>query len=264
MRIDDAALELWHLHRRPVLVVAALLVGLITTMIGVALVVRTTAGASGRREAAPPAASESRPSAPTPTAAATDVEQWNAMQPVDPATSPAYPAIDDAARQDPTAYARAFAAELFTRDYTTSRSDVIAWAQYEDSPLQSPRYPQADWSKVLVDSLTDITWDDAIDTPIPAEGPWLALRAERAKQAVSNIRVALDQQWEHQIAAGYQPPDRLATARDVTLTVVQRTTVAGHVVSKRFEVSLALQLGTSRRGGYGVAATNNYVVKEAG
>ena len=170
--------------------------------------------------------------------------------------------MTDDARHDPTAYARAFATELFTRDYGTDRQQLLSWAQYEDAPLQSSNYPRADWSKVLVDSLTDLTWDDAIDTPVPADGLWLALRSERATQTVSDVKVTVDPQWEQRVAAGFQPPDPLATVRDVTLTVTQHTNTPGAAATTRYQVALALQLGTSSHGGYGVAATNNYVVKK--
>jgi hypothetical protein len=195
---------------------------------------------------------------------ATDVAQWNAMPAVSPATSVNYAAIPAADSANPDGYAKAFATELFTRDYrTATRAQLIAWAQYEDSPLHSPNYPQADWSKVLVDSLTDLTWDDASETPIPADGPWLALRSESARDTVSDVRVELDPQWEQQIAAGYEPPDELATARDVSLTVTRHVVMAGRPSVSRFAVSLALQLGTAARGdGYGVAATNNYVARQ--
>lgn len=186
------------------------------------------------------------------------------MPAVHPATSAAYPAITGAATRDASLFAGAFARELFTRDYAVDRGELLSWAQYEDAPLRAPNYPPADWTKILVDSLTDLTWDGALDTPIPAEGPWLALRSERATQTVDNVRVTVDQRWEQAVARGFQPTDPLATARDVTLTVLQHTRTSGHTVTKRFAVSIALQLGSSAHGGYGVATTNNYVIKEIG
>jgi hypothetical protein len=198
----------------------------------------------------------------TPTALASDAAWWDAIPAVEPRTSADFPGISSAARNDPTAYARAFARELFTRDYATDRADLLAWAQYENSPLRAPNYPQDDWTKFLVNALTDLTWDAAIDTPVPAEGVWLALRVQHARQTVTDLRVSMDPTWERLVARGYQPPDPLATARDVTATVVRQTEVAGHTVRETFAVSIALQLGTSPLGGYGVAVTNNYVVKE--
>jgi hypothetical protein len=223
-----------------------------------------TPGPTGQTSGSTPTVGQSATSVEPSGSPATDVTQWNAMPTIAPATSSNYPAIPAAGSANPDSYAKAFATELFTRDYrTATRAQLIAWAQYEDSPLHSPNYPQADWSKVLVDSLTDLTWDDASDTPIPAGGPWLALRSESARDTVRDVRVELDPQWEQQIAAGYQPPDELATARDVSLTVTRHVVVAGRPSVSRFAVSLALQLGTAARGdGYGVAATNNYVAKQ--
>lgn len=269
MPLDHAVADLWHFHRRAVLICAGLLGGVLVLLAGAALLLRQSATAPPRDSqvqrpaTAPPASSPSDLTSSSPAAPATDVRSWNAIHAIAPATSRAYPPVPAAARRDPTAYARAFASELFTRDYSVDRQQLVSWAQYEDAPLRAANYPSADWSKVLVDSLTDLTWDDAVDTPIPADGQWLALRAEQGRDTVSRLRVTPDPQWEQQVADGYQPPDPLATARDVTLTVTRRTTVSGHVVTARFDVSLALQLGTSQRGGYGVAVTNNYVMKEA-
>jgi hypothetical protein len=223
-----------------------------------------TSGPTGQPTAGTPTAGRSATSVEPSGSPATDVAQWNAMPAVAPVTSSNYPAIPAAGSTNPDSYAKVFATELFTRDYrTATRAQLIAWAQWEDSPLRSPNYPQADWSKVLVDSLTDLTWDDASETPIPADGPWLALRSESARDTVSDVRAELDPQWEQQIAAGYQPPDGLATVRDVSLTVTRHVVVAGRPSVSRFAVSLAVQLGTAARGaGYGVAATNNYVARQ--
>jgi hypothetical protein len=253
--------------------------GGVVALLVVAVVVAVALHVSGGSNAA---AAGDQPSAPTaqgttvptsgpvsasvqPSAApASDVARWNAMATVAPAVSSYYPVTPATDRGEVTAYVRAFVTELFTRDYhRATRAQLLAWVQSEDAPLRSPNYPQADWSKVLIDSLTDLTWDDAADTPIPADGPWLALRSEQARDAVSDVRIELDPQWEQQIAAGYQPPDPLATARDVSLTVTRHTVAAGRPATARFAVSLAVQLGTAAGGdGYGVAATNNYVIRQ--
>jgi hypothetical protein len=264
--------ELWRYNRRAVVVGGGLLVGLVVLLGTAALVVhlstgRATADANPQpsSRSTSPASGSDAPAVPdsdTPT----DVASWDAIPAVTPSTSKAYPAIDGSARQDPDAYTRAFASELFTRDYRASdRSQLVAWAQYEDAPLQSPNYPRADWTKVLVDSLTDLTWDAAADTPIPADGPWLALRAEHCTQTVSEVKVSTDVEWEQQVVNGYQPSDPLATVRDVSLTVTQHAKVSGHAATSTFSISLSVQLGSSLRGdGYGVAATNNYLIRQVG
>ena len=262
-------LDTLRLHRRGLIVGGALAAAVLVLLGAAAVAARLTSGggAPARRAAVSgPTSSAPAPlhSAASPMPAATDVASWDAIAPVQPAVSAGYPAIQGDATRDPYAYARAFATELFNRDYAaSSRADLVAWAQYEDSPLQSPNYPRSDWAKVLVDSLTDPTWDGATDTPVPADGPWLALRAERATDAVSQVHVSPDPVWQQRIANGYQPPDRFATDLDVTLTITRRVTVAGRTTATRYAVALALQLGTAANGaGYGVAATNNYVIKE--
>jgi hypothetical protein len=268
-------LDLWHFNRRPLLVGGGLVLGLVVLLGAVALVLRLSgadaAGDTNRQSGhgAPPSAGRipEQPGAPTSDEATpTDVASWDAIPPVTPAASAPYPAIAAAARRDPDAYARAFATELFTRDYRAStRDQLIGWAQYEDAPLQSPNYPRADWTKVLVNSLTDLTWDTATDTPIPAEGPWLAQRSAQARDAVSDMKVSPNAEWEQQVSNGYQPPDPLATVRDVSLTVTEHAELAGRDTVTRFAVRLSLQLGTSYRGdGFGVAATNDYVIRQTG
>jgi hypothetical protein len=258
---------LWYLHRRFVLVAGAMLAGLLLLLGAIAVILRGTQslsrpeGASARSTAG--ASITANAPDVEPSAATSDVAYWNALPAVRAATSASYPAIDAATAMDPNQYARAFATELFTREYRNStRDQLISWAQYEDALLRSPNYPSSDWSKVLVDSLTDLTWDDAVDTPIPGDGPWLAMRAQHGWQTVSNVKVSADSTWEQQITDGYQPADPLSTVRDVSLTVIQHTTVSGRPALSRFSVSLQLQLGSSpRHAGYAMAVTNNYVIR---
>lgn len=259
---------------RRLILAGGVFVGLIVVAVVAAVAVHV-AGGSNEPTPPGPAAATQAPVQPkddasaSPSAShsfASDVTRWNARPVITPATSAAYPPIPATARRDATSYARAFATELFTRDYrAATRAQLLAWAQHEDAPLRSRNYPEADWTKVLADSLTDLTWDGAPATPIPADGPWLALRSEQARDTVTDVRVSLDAQWEQRIANGYQPPDPMATERDVSLTVTRHTTVAGRRTVTRFAVNLDLQLGTSvRGGGYGVAATNNYVTAKVG
>lgn len=253
--------EAWLLHRRATLILGVLLAALIALVLAAATVLRASggapdAGAAGRESHVPSAA-------PTPSterasqggAPATDVAYWNGLASVEPATTPAYPPIPAAAQSDPGAYSKAFATELFTRDYArSSRAQLIAWAQYEDAPLRSANYPRADWSKVLVDSLTDLTWDRATQTPIPAAGPWAVLASEHAIWRVDRATSRVDPQWEQQVSDGYEPTDRLTSVWDVDLHVIQRSKLG----TSNLDLSVAVQLGTSPRGSFGVAVTNNF------
>jgi hypothetical protein len=260
-------LDFLRWNRRPLLITAAILASLTAFLVGAALVLHASNGSpADHRQAAGPATEAPSPAqqiAPS-SAPASDVASWDALPAVAPAVSVGYPAIPAAARSDPSAFAAAFAEELFTRNYaTTTRAQLLSWAQYESAPLRSPNYPAADWTKVLVDSLTDLKWDSATQTEIPADGPWLALRAERAEDRVSDVRTNVNPTWEQKVAAGYQAADRLMTVIDVSLTVTETVHAGGSTQTTRYSLALALQLGTSARGGYGVAAANNFVMKEA-
>src|SRR4051794_17998949 len=113
MRITDTFLIAWRLHPRALLIVAAVLFGLVAVLTCIALAVRVSAGPRGVRPSPADAAKPQPPRSPMSSASATDVEEWNAKPTMAPAVTTAYPAIAAAERQDPTAYARAFAAELF-------------------------------------------------------------------------------------------------------------------------------------------------------
>jgi hypothetical protein len=191
------------------------------------------------------------------------VASWDAIPPVVGSPSPEYPAIAGSDAADATAYAGAFAAELFTRDYSRStRAQLLAWAQNEDSPLRAIGYPKADWTKMMLDSLTDITWEDAADTPIPSPGAWLAFQAQQVQQVASAITVTSDPTWEQLIAGGYVPPDPIAVERDVSLVLTVHRMVAGLPTTSHLSISLKLQLGSSpRRPGYAIAASNGYLVR---
>ena len=131
----------------------------------------------------------------------------------------AYPAITDCPPHGTRArMPRAFASELFTRDYRTDRAQLIAWAQFEDAPLRSANYPAG-----LVKGAGRFAHRPHLGQRhrhrrYPPPGPGSRCEAEHATDAVSNVRVSLDQQWEQQIVSGYKPPDPLATVRDVSLT----------------------------------------------
>ncbi|MDP9092403.1 MAG: hypothetical protein M3N95_05520 [Actinomycetota bacterium] len=225
----------------------------------------TRGSAKPRRDPSPGVRSPSAPTKVAATGATADprnVASWDAVPPVAASSSPEYPAIAGSDATDATAYAKAFATELFTRDYSRStRAQLIAWAQYEDSPLRATQYPRSDWTKVLVDSLTDPAWEDAADTPIPSAGAWLAFHAQRVQEVLGAIAVSRDPTWERLIAGGYAPPDPLAVERDVSIVLVVHRVLAGRLSTSRLSVSVKLQLGSSpRRPGYAIAAANDFLV----
>jgi hypothetical protein len=261
---------LWYVHRRK-FVVACVMPSALLAVLGLATVaVRMSSANVGGADLSPdPSRSASGSPTIVSSGAATgivadpsDVASWDAIPPVVGSPSPEYPAIAGSDAADATAYAGAFAAELFTRDYSHSpRDQLLAWAQNEDSPLRAVGYPKADWTKMMLDSLTDITWEDAADTPIPSPGAWLAFQAQQVRQVASAITVTSDPTWEQLIAGGYVPPDPMAVERDVSLVLTVHRTVAGLSSTSHLSVSLKLQLGSSpRRPGYALAASNGYLV----
>jgi hypothetical protein len=200
------------------------------------------------------------PSLPAPS----DVASVTAITPVVPGTSATYPAIADALRVQPDLYARAFATQLFTQSYaTTSRGELMSWAQYESTPVIQPGLDPAGRAKLPVISLTDLAWEPGVlSTPIPPAGPWVSLAAQHGYSTVTDVRVTADPAWEKVIAGGFVPADPMLTVRIVSAIVTVHTTVAGPPVQTRAAVSLKLQLGTSTRGdGYGFVAAGSYVVK---
>lgn len=266
---------LWLYHRAPV-VIAAMTAGLIVLAGLIALVIRLSgvnshpsgrpeAGATASASGAPTDTTSGKPGT-TPEVTPSDVASWDAIPPVAPATSPAYPAVPAAQRTQADAYVTAWITELFTRDYhAATRAQLLAWAQYESAPPSSTQYPKADMAKVLVDSLTDPTWDDAPQTPVPAAGQWLSLGAQQTTSTIADVRSQIDPDWQTQLAGGYQPPDPLSTVRDVSATVTLRTVVAGRPVTSTSSIAIKVFLGSSTRdGGYAVLATGSYTVASTG
>src|SRR4051794_14479052 len=133
-------LDVVRLNRRPLLIVAAVLTSLIAFVVGAALVIHAsrTSTDAAKNDQPGEGRHEVPASVPTIAAPASDVESWNAIVPIKPEVSSAYPAIRDSVRNDPSAFASAFATDLFSRSYgETTRMELISWAQYENAPLKS-------------------------------------------------------------------------------------------------------------------------------
>ena len=129
----------------------------------------------------------SRPTASLPGASSLTVEQQTGLQqsltqmPVAPATSAQYPAVSSQARLQPDLYTAAFAAELLTQDYRTSRDDLLAWVQSESAPSTEPLVvgltPVGLRARLALWSAQDDTGSPAI---VPNQAVWAALAARRA------------------------------------------------------------------------------------
>ena len=115
-----------------------------------------------------------------------------------PAYSAAYPAVAGAARDDPGAYAMAFAAELLDRDYARqSRTQLLAWAQAEEAPNTLPGVPSALAGKALVLSLVAPDLPGGSE-PVPAAltdavgRPCACARVAKRERSPSGGRPGLD------------------------------------------------------------------------
>jgi hypothetical protein len=259
----------WRYDRRFLLIVAAGVAALAILVVGSALIIHMSRGSRTAQQATPPVTvdPDSSPTAlasaaQTPSASI-DLPSWHAIPPVPASVSAAYPRLPTSVRSQPDLYAKAWASELFAQDYVHStRQELIQWAQYESAPAVEPGIPESIDAKVLVDSLTDPSWDGADPTPIPANGPWLSLTAQRGYTTVNDVRVQTDPDWETKIADGYTPPDRLMTMRVVSATVTLHTLVAGRAQSADTSVSIKVMLGSSpRHDGYAAMATGSYTVR---
>jgi hypothetical protein len=267
---------LWRYHRKALLI-GAIPVTALLLLLGIAASVlhvvddqhrASSAGAS----ASPPTGTSS--SAPNTTGAMTsaprlqrpsavspsDIASWDAIPPVHPAVSAKYPAIIGASTRQPYSDAKAFVTELFNQDYLRPRSELLSWAQYESVPLVTNGLPPRDEAKGLVDSLTDISWNNEPTSPVPPVGQWLSLQAQRGYLTSSNVLVTADSAWQQEVAAGHVMKDKKMMVIDATLTTTLHTTTARQATATPSTVSLKLMLGSSTHGdGYGVMYVGTYV-----
>jgi hypothetical protein len=276
----------WLLHRRRVLLALAAVV--VVAAGGIALVARvspsprTPAAISPRPGAAPrpsPAATTPIPSRyrpprvqPAPNAAQTQTDQRLAgaetpdaltaaaatavLSPVD---SAAYPAVVVTARNDPTAYALAFATELLDRDYSRqSRPRLLGWAQAEEAPNTLPGVPAALADKALVLSLAAPGLPGGSgSSPVPSAAQWAALAQTHASQTVSGLQADVDPDWTGLVSTGWQPVDPVMTIMAVTGTLA--ISQAGRTTTQSFALSLTLGSAASRPG-YGAVAVDDWTV----
>lgn len=185
--------DLWVYRRRAVTIAVVVL----AAMLALAVIVAATLGTGGRHRAAtpsltPPQVSSHVDTMPAPSASAYDHGPWDAVQPVAPDTSKAYPQIPGKARTQPDLFVQAFGTELLTRDYRHStRDELLSWAASESASLSIEQVPltAADRAKALLVSLTSTAWDNDATTLVPSASDWTSLAAEDARSAVTNVRV---------------------------------------------------------------------------
>ncbi len=281
--------DLWATHRRPVVVVMAVTVLLVASVVWVAVGHRSEGGTASTRPAvtstaAPASDAAARQSAATrdeerrtggdtqsggaaqgsavPTAATGyDHAAWDAVPAVSASTTSAYPPIPAKLRTQPDTFVKAFGTELLTRRYaTSSRADLLSWAQSEAAALTITQVPltTTDRNKALIVSLTSPAWDGAPSTLVPSGADWHALASLHATTIVTDVKVQ---------AVPDFPPTQVTLTNPLTLarlyaaTVTLHTHVDGKTATSASSVAFQIVLGTSLHHGrvFGAACTRQFV-----
>jgi hypothetical protein len=176
------------------------------------------------------------------------------------AVSVLYPSIPTEDRDDPTAYALAFANELLDTNYAAqSRSALLAWAEHEEAPNTLPGVPASVAGKALVLSLADPGLPGGTPSPTPSAAIWASDQQSGVSQTVSNLQAEIDPDWTEIVSEGWQPRDPLMTIETVTGTM--SVTTKGQVAPPQ-SFSLTLTLGSAAHvhAGYGAVAAGNWTV----
>lgn len=170
-----------------------------------------------------------------------------------PATSPPFHAIDGEDSASATLFSVAFTQELLDIDFATStRRQLLAWANYNNAPYSLGGLPGSLSSKVLALSLT------TGPSSVPSATAWKALAKSRTSWSVSGLVVSVNPTWTQALSAGWEPVDPLMVIYDVSgnLTV----TTPGHA-SLVESIGFALSLGgASLHAGYGAVALDDWTV----
>ena len=206
---------------------------------------------------------------PPPTAVQRSVDQSLVQQSVDgiamlrsstwtaPALSARFGAIDAADASSPSFFAVAFTQELLDIHFATStRDQLLAWAQFNDAPYSLGDIPVSLATKVLVVSLTSggsPSW-----SPVPSATIWSTFAASRTSWRLSGLVVSVNPTWTQALSAGWEPVDPLMGIYDISgvLTISS----PGHAAVVK-SVSFALTLsGALLHSGYGAVALDNWTV----
>ena len=219
----------------------------------------------------PPSPSTYRPLrvVPPQTAVQRSVDQSLAQQSVDgtamlkgatwtaPALSARFGAIDSADVSAPSFFAVAFTQELLDVDFATStRRQLLAWADNNDAPYSLGDIPASLATKVLGLSLT--AGSSPEHAPIPSAIMWSTFAASGIRWSVSGLVVSVNPTWTQALSAGWEPVDPLMGIYDVSgaLTISS----PGHAAVVK-SVSFALTLGGALlHPGYGAVALDNWTV----
>jgi hypothetical protein len=150
-------------------------------------------------------------------------------------------------------YALAFTQELLDIDFATStRSELLAWADYNNAPNTTIDLPASAQLKVLPDSLT------TSPAALPSTTQWSAFAKSRTLWRVSGLVVSVNPTWTQALGAGWVSIDPLMVIYDVSGILTART--PGHSPSVE-SISFGLTLGgASLHPGYGAVAVDGWTV----
>ncbi|NNN09356.1 MAG: hypothetical protein HKL85_09215 [Acidimicrobiaceae bacterium] len=172
---------------------------------------------------------------------------------VTPATSAHFPAVDAADSSSASLFAMAFTQELLDLDFrATTRTQLLAWAQFNDAPYSLGDVRASLGARVLVTSLTSGS------SPVPSTVEWSHLARSRVNWRVSGLVVSVNPTWTQALSAGWVPTDSLMGIYDVSglLTIIS----PGHSVVTK-SVAFALTLGgAGLHPGYGAVALDDWTV----
>ena len=177
--------------------------------------------------------------------------QVEALNPPPPTVSANFPVIASSLRQGSDTYATAFVSELLDINFAKdTRSALLSWAQSELAPDSMPGTPSLASTRVLYGDLI------GAPSPIPTASTWSINAKHRVVWSVSNLAESVNPEWSSALATGWQPPDPLMVALDVTGTLT--ISRASHqTVSKPFSLELGLASADYHHG-YGVMSVDNW------
>jgi hypothetical protein len=170
-----------------------------------------------------------------------------------PATSAPFRGVDAADSASASLYATAFTQELLDVDFaTSSRQQLLAWANDNNAPFSFGDLPSALSTRVLCVSLT------TGPSPVPSATEWNVLAASRTSWSVSGLVVSVNPTWTQALSAGWEPVDPLMEIDDVSGSLTVST--PGHVPIVE-SITFALTLGgASLHSGYGAVALDDWTV----
>jgi hypothetical protein len=170
-----------------------------------------------------------------------------------PATSPPLHAIDAVDSTSASLYAVAFTQELLDLNFVTStRNQLLAWANYNNAPYSLGGLSASLSTKVLCISLT------ASPSPVPSATEWKSLATSRSNWRVSGLVVSVNPTWTQALSAGWEPVDPLMVIYDVSGDLTFSRPGHPPVVES---IGFALTLGgASLHPGYGAVALDDWTV----